>query len=887
MISEFLSRLRFFFFRKSQGEFEEEMQFHLEEAIAAKVASGMDPAEARRQAQIEFGGVEAVREQTNEQRPGWWLDTLAQDVRYALRGFRRSPLFSLTALLTLALAIGATAAVFSVVDRILFRPLPYAHDEQLVSVGLSQPLEKQEFTLGGFYFEWRDHQKPFQVMTYERGVDECNLTEANPVRLHCGRVAANFLPTLGIVPVLGRNFLAEEDAPNAPQAALISDGLWQARFNRSRDILNKTIEIDGKPIRMIGVLPLEFEMPRLQAVDILLPAQVDVTAQHTVNAGIGVPLWAFARMKRGVTVAQAREQMNPIFLHTQMWIPEQFRSQFHLQVRSLRDRQLQDAYRVAWVLLGAAIAMLLIACANVANLFSARGAARARELAVRSALGATRLRILRQSLTEALLLAIAGAALGCMMAEGLLRIFLSIAPASVPFLAQARLDLRIIGFAILLALGCTILCGLLPALEQPSITALNTRAANSHAHARVRRLLVATQIAISIVLLSGAGLFVKSLRHLQREDLGMQTTHVLDVRIPLAEARYQGRDAYMNFALRAETAMRAIPGVQAVSLSDSVPPDANSWHDGHRYADIFVEGRSPIPPETGGSVVRRQVTPDYLRVLHIPILEGRGFTEAERNQDSHLLVLSKQLATRLFPQGNAVGQHIRFASYVPRFALNGPVFTVVGVAGDVKNAGLTGQDEPEYYQLWSSRQPDTWGRHSVYMLETVLPAGVVASWLRTQIGGIDPTAPVEIQPMTRAVASLADRPRFEAALVSFFAICGLILAVIGLYGVIALIAAQRTLETGIRMALGATPGDILLQIGGEGMRLIALGGVVGLAVALVEVRLLRGLLFGVSPYDLGTYLAVVVLLVAVALLAIVLPVRRAMRVDPAVALRSE
>jgi putative ABC transport system permease protein len=372
MMTEFLKRLRFLIFRKKHTELEEELQFHLEESIAAKLAAGLDPGDARRQVLIEFGGVERVREECNEQRPGWWIDTLGQDVRYALRGFRRNPLFSVTILVTLGLGIGATTAVFSVVDRILFRPLPYEHGDRLVSIGLVQPLEKQEFTLGGFYYDWRDNQKPFASMAFERGADECNLTDPNPARLHCAEVAANFLPTLGVTPLLGRNFLPEEDTPNAPKTALISNALWLTSYNRSQDVLNKLIDIDGKPVRIIGVLPSDFEMPRLQAVDILLPAQLNIAEQHTVNDGIGLPVWAFARLKPGVSLTEARAEMDPLFRHTQMWIPAQFRQEFHLQIRSIRARQMQDAYRAAWVLLGAALAVLLIACANVASLFSAK-----------------------------------------------------------------------------------------------------------------------------------------------------------------------------------------------------------------------------------------------------------------------------------------------------------------------------------------------------------------------------------------------------------------------------------------------------------------------------------------------------------------------------------
>jgi len=257
-----------------------------------------------------------------------WVENLSRDVRYAVRGFGRNPIFTVTVIATLALGIGATTAVFSVVDRILFRSLPYAHDERLVSFGLSQSLEKQEFTLGGFFYEWRDNQKPFEAVTFERGVSECNLTEGNPLHLHCESVAGNFLSTLGIPLQIGRNFLPQEDEPNGPKSAIISDALWLDRYNRDPGVLHRTIDVDDRAIPIVGVLPRDFEMPRLQAVDILVPAQMDPAVQHTVNSGIGYPMWAFARLKSGVSVAQAREEMEPLFLHTQQWIPPQIRPDF-------------------------------------------------------------------------------------------------------------------------------------------------------------------------------------------------------------------------------------------------------------------------------------------------------------------------------------------------------------------------------------------------------------------------------------------------------------------------------------------------------------------------------------------------------------------------------
>jgi len=882
MIQELLTRLRFLFFRRPQSDLDEELRFHIERTTQINIAAGMSPAEARRQALIELGGVERTREQCYEQRPGWWLGTVAQDVRYALRSFRRNAVFTLTVIATLTVGIGATTAVFSVVDRILFRPLPYAHDNRLVSFGLSQSLEKQEFTLGGFFYEWRDNQKPFESVTFEQGVGECNLTESNPVHLFCGWAAQNFLPTLGIVPELGRNFTPEEDQPKGPQVAMISDALWLSRYNRDPGVLGKSIEIDGHQVGIVGVLPRDFEMPRLQDADILRPAQIDIGAQHTVNSGIGFPMWAFARLKPGVSVAEAKAQLEPLSLHTQQWIPAEIRKDFHLQVRSIRDRQMEEAYRAAWVLLGAVFAVLLIACANVASLFSARGAARQRELAVRSALGASRGRLMRQTLTEALMLAIAGAAAGCALAEILLRVFVAIAPTGVPFLASAQLDLRIVVFTVILALVCAALFGLLPALEKPRAAALAARQTRAGAQARLRRVLVVAQIGLSMVLLSGASLLVRSFWNLQRQSLGMQTRNIITVHVPLNWERYPS--GIVDFYLRAEKAFRILPGVTAVGMSDSLPPDG--WHQSTRYAELEVAGKPPVPPGVGESVVWRLVTPDYFRALQVPIVAGRNFSEQERALDQHLAILSKDLAARMFPDGNALGQHIEHPEFRP-YRQPGPVYTVVGVAANVKNGGLSGQDDPEFYELRSNLHPDAWSNHHFFLLESSLPASIVGPWIRSRVAQLDPTAPVEIDTLDQTVSKLADRPRFETALLGFFAFCGLLMAVIGLYGVISFVATQRTQEIGVRMALGATRLNILRLIAGEGVRLILLGGLLGLGASLAMAHVFKSLLFNVAPRDPIAYLAVALLLGLVALAATLIPARAAMKVEPVAALRCE
>jgi predicted permease len=684
------------------------------------------------------------------------------------------------------------------------------------------------------------------------------------------------------MPIAGRNFTPEEDLPNGPAAAMISDGLWLSRFNRDPAAVDKTIQIDGHAVRVVGVLPRDFEMPRLQETDILRPAQIDRAEQNKVNSGIGYPLWAFARLKPGVSVPEAKAEMEPLFLHTQQWIPAEIRKDFHLQVRSIRDRQMADAYKAAWVLLGAVLAVLLIACANVASLFSARGAARERELAVRSALGASRGRLIRQTLTEAVMLAIAGAAAGCVLAEILLRVFIAIAPTGVPFLAAARLDLRIVLFTVVVSLLCAALFGILPALEKPRAAALAARQTKSGGQARLRRMLVVMQIGLCVVLLSGASLLVRSFWNLEQQNLGMQTRNVMTVHVPLNWEQYPS--GLQDFYLRAEAALRQIPGVTAVGMSDSLPPDG--WHDGCRYADLEVAGKPPAPAGVGGSVVWRSVTPDYFHVLHIPILQGRGFTEEERGSKEGFVILSAALAARMFPDGNAIGQHIEHSVFNP-YRMPGPVYTVAGVAANVKNGGLTGQDDPEIYELKSNLHPEAWSQHHFFLLETSLPTSVVAPWIGQRVAQLDPIAPVVIDTVSEQVSKLADRPRFETALLGFFAFCGLLMAVIGLYGVISFVATQRTQEIGVRMALGATRLDILRLIAGEGVRLIALGGVVGLGGALACAQLLKGLLFNVGPRDPATYGAVVVLLGVVALAATLIPARAAMKVEPVEALRYE
>jgi putative ABC transport system permease protein len=878
MLNELLTRLRFVIARKTHREVDEELQFHLEQQTRINIAAGMPPQEARRQAVIAFGGIERAREECREQRPGYFVETIFQDVRYAVRGFRRNPVFTITIVLTLMLGIGATTAVFSAVDRILFRNLPYGHADRLVSVGLVAPIMQQEFMLGGSYYDWRDNQTPFEAFTSETGVNPCDLTEEKPARLSCAGVEASFLPALGLSPILGRNFTAEEDRPNAPKVALISYQLWQNHFGRDPGTVNKLVSFDGQPVRVIGVLPKDFEMPTLEPADVLVPQALDEAEQR--KADPGRVMYAFARLRPGVSIEQAKAALHPVFDYSLRLAPPQFRKEVHLQVRSLRDRQVHDVRLIAWVLFGVVMAVLLIACATVASLLMARGAGRERELAVRSALGASRIRLVRQALTESFVLSLASAAAGYAFAELLLHLFIAIAPEGIPFLGKAQIDTRIILFMLLISLLCAVLFGLVPAFHRPRAQALTGRTRMGGTRAALRQWLVVAQIAASMVLLAAGGLLYRSFWNLQNQRLGMRIESIVTASLSLGQNAYATPERQMAFFQQLQRNLKYGPGISVLALSDSLPP--GGYHHDHIYAAISVDGRPKSTGGTGGLVAWRWVTPDYFRALDIPMLQGRGFTDDELASNGRYVVLSKLLATRMFPGQDPIGQRLQ----LPVGAQEDPWYTVVGVAADVKNGGLAGEDEPEYYRL-RCNVPQDWGRTSAIIVKTSLPSQTIERWIRSQVAALDPTVPVEIETLSERVSRMADQPRFETLLVSFFASMGLLLAVIGLYGVISFLVAERTQEIGVRIALGADKGDVLRLVMGKSFQLIAWGALTGLLLALAGSRVLSSLLFSVGPHDPVTFVLVTLLLILVALLATFLPARSATRVDPIVALRCD
>jgi len=875
----FLVRLCNAFGTTSDAELSEELESHLQLHIDDNLRAGMTPRQARREALMKLGGVEQAKEAYRDRRGLPWLETTWQDLRYTARTLSMRPGFVIAAVLTAALGIGATTAVFSVVDRVLFRSLPYPEADRIVSFGVKAPFEGLEFMLAPEYAVLQAQQNPFESMTsLAPGGTDCDITEQNPVRLNCAVVESTFLSTFTIHPVIGRDFVEEDGRPGAPQVALISYGLWRSRFGRDPKVVGRELSVNAKPLEIIGVLPANFEMPNLAKVDMLFPQVLDQASLDRNNPRI--LLRAIARLKPGVTVPEAIAQLQPWFRDSLRFVPAPFRAEVSLRVRSLRDRQTGDSRVGAWVLLGAVIAVLLLACVNVANLLLVRAASRRRELAVRAALGASRARLIRQALTESLLLAIAGGVAGWGLAYLLLRVFLAIAPEGMVRLEQASLDFRVLLFCSGASLLAGVLFGVVTALNKPTAEWLVGRSSNTPRRGWLRQGLVAAQIAFSLILLAGAGMLLRTLWNLQNVPTGLDAQNVVAAQISLAEHRYPNTTKQLAFFQELETKLGRLPGGGVLALSDTLPPSGGM--QATFFASIEVPGRPRPSQGTGGMVGWRMVTPNYFQALGIPIVQGRGFTEADRAPSEQPVILSESLASRLFPGEEPCGKTIRFTA----FDRQGPWRTVVGVARNVKNTGLIAEADPEFYIPWKDDLETYIGRGFVIFRSALTEASIV-SWTRSQIAEIDPTVPVEFSSMSTRVEKLAARPRFNAVLLSTFAAMGVVLAALGIYGVVSFYVSQRTKEIGVRMALGASTAGISRMVLISMATSTVIGAILGLAGTWFGARLMESLLFGVPPHEHRLLLAVLAVLLLVVLLAAWVPARRASKVDPMVALRYE
>ncbi|HEU5409729.1 MAG TPA: ABC transporter permease [Candidatus Acidoferrales bacterium] len=809
------------------------------------------------------------------------MESLWRDIRYAVRGFGRARAFTVTVVLALALGIGATTAVFSVVDRILFRSLPYPHADQLVTFGYVAPIEPNEFIMAPDFRDWGNANGAFASTASFNFVQDCDITQAPAARVQCAHVDWTFLPTFGIQPLLGRNFTRQEDTPTGSKVALLFYSLWKNRFGGDSHIVGKTISLDGKETTIIGVLPRDFELPTLGKADMLVPEAFPADAYvHSITRPMPI-LRAFARLNPGVTIAQARSALQPSFRESLKSVPAAFRNEVSLSVRSLRDRQIEDARLASWILFGAVLAVLLIACANVANLLLARSTSRRREFAIRSALGAAPTRLLRQTLTESVMLAVTGGVLGCGFAYALLKMFVAISPQGILHLDDATLDLRVLLFTIAVSVISGLFFGFASAHRHSSNNALYGRASSGLSRAFFRRALVSAQIAISFVLLVGAGLLIRSLDNLERVPLGMDTSGVITATISLNPRLYGDMARRENFFNDVEQRLHQLPGVSAFALSDSAPL-LSGGSAASIYANIEVAGRPRTPQGTGGMVGYANITPGFFSALEIPIIEGHAFTEAERSPNGNVAILNAVLAKRLFPHEDAVGKRVRFQ---PDRAW----CTIIGVAGGVKyvqNDGFILPAESEYYLPLHEAASFIDARQRV-ILRTSLSPAAVASWMRKTVAALDPTVPVTVNSMSERLSRLESRPRFNATLLGIFAALGIVLAAVGTYGILAFFVVQRTREIGVRMALGAQRRDVMKLILSQGTKLATAGLIFGIAGAFLLTRSMTALLFNVKPFDPTVFAGVAVLLILVALAACYIPARRAMKVDPMVALRYE
>jgi predicted permease len=869
----------------TEKRLEAELRFHLEQQIADYVAAGMTPEEARRRARLEFGGLEQVKEQCRDVGVARFVEMLIQDLRYGLRQLRRNPGFTAVAILILALGLAASTAIFSVINGVLLQPLGYAKPGRLVAIQLFIPEWAHTFPMvplnPATYLAWSHGAKSLaRIGVVEMG-DTLNLTgDGEPTLLSTDAVTSNLFDVLGIRPHLGRNFLPDADQAGHNQEVILTHTLWQSRFHGDRNIIGHVIALNGSPYTVVGVLPASFHFPtRNQLIpiegnspraDLFVPL---VFQKEDLAADVGFGLGTIARLKPGVSRTQATAELNVI-------LSRQFRSVPVMQrprtvMMPLRDIIVRSSRRGLWLLFAAVLAVLLIICVNLANLALTRATAREHEAAIRSALGATRGRLLRQTLAEMLLLALAGGALGLVLAHWALSALLALAPSGLPRLQNVRLDGPVLGFGLAMAVLAGLVAGLLPAWRiaqshpQDALRSGSARAGDSGGRVQARDLLVSLEAALSTMLVIAAALLIVSFAKLENAPTGFEVQHILTVNLQLPSLQYtrgQQREAFWRKVLAATF---SLPGVESSAVTNwmvlagemnddpvNLPGDTRPFHE------------RPMASY-------RRVSPAYFSVLGIPLLRGRELTWADVGTPA--VVISEAAAKTIWPGIDPIGQRFD-VDPSSKF----PGFQVVGVVGDSRSVTLSEVPTPMVYQPYHG---DLTGS---LILRTRLPATAVAGELRRAIWKVDSSVAVpRVRSMRQIVSeSLAPR-RFETLLTSLFAAAALLLACLGIYGVVSYSAVRRTHEIGIRMALGAQRADVLRLVVGQGMMPALLGLGAGIVGALGLMRFLSSLLYGVKPINPLTFVTVSLTLTGVALLASYIPARRAANVDPMVALRRE
>jgi putative ABC transport system permease protein len=859
-----------------EREVDSELAFHLEMRVRELLEQGMTPVDARRAALERFGDVDRIttacrdigRRRNRDMRRTEWLAELRHDLRYAVRGLRSSPGFTAVALLTLAMGIGASTTIFSVANTVLLRPFPYREPDRIVRLYETNPSTETFGISEPNYLDWRQRVRGMSQLAAFTGRNASLLGDGDPVELAALVATPSLFPLLGVRPLLGRVFRDEEAKPGAPaRVVLLSYALWQTRFGGDRGVVGRTLNLGGTSYEVIGVMPPDLVFPGNP--ELWEPLAPSPSAQRG-DRRLGV----IGRLAPNVTLARSLDEMRSVARDLARQYPET-NGEWGANVTSLQAWLVGDDLRTrVQALLVAVGLLLLMGCVNVANLLLARATARQREMSVRAALGAGRGRIVRQLLTESLVLAAAGAAIGVLLTTLAVPVLRDVGETAIPRLDELAVDWRVVSFGIAASLVTGILFGIAPALQasRADLNDLLRSGGRVAAAGRLRSILIVTSVAMALVLLVGAGLVGRSFERLMRVDYGFRAEGVFTASVALPNGRYPERAQRAAFYSEAARRLAVTPGVRAVGFTNIAP-----FSGGSTAISFAVVGRQPASADEFLSANWRSVTPGYFAATGVPLKKGRLIAETDGEPAPRVVVITETMARRIWPGVDPLGQQVTVGgSPAP--------WTVVGIVGDIRDQLL--QEEPEP-MMYLSFQQVPWSSMWVLVRGPGDPMAL-APVVRREIRAIDPLLPVaNEQPLSRLVSQIAAQPRFTALIFGLFASAALVLAVVGVYGIVAYGVTQRTREIGVRLALGATPSGIVRGVVRHGVGLAGFGIAIGLWAAYALSRFMQGILYDVAPTDAVTYVAVAALLVGCAAAASTLPARWAARLDPVRALRDE